>query len=91
MIGPDPQTQFIINVFYGVHIREGSRSRQEVDVILAGNCVVIYVLCEALHCHAGKCQAVILHEMTNYLWSMSPVKSSNSDSRLKRIRGELTC
>ena len=32
------------------------QAKQEVDVILAWNYVVIYVLCEALHCHAGKCQ-----------------------------------
>ena len=49
--------------------------------------MVIYVLCEALHCHAGKCQAVILHEMTNYRESMNPVKRSNNDFRLKRLRG----
>ena len=30
---------------------------QEVDVIFSMKlCVVIYVLCEALYCHAGKCQ-----------------------------------
>ena len=32
------------------------QAKQEVGVILAWNYVVIYVLCEALHCHAGKCQ-----------------------------------
>ena len=46
--------------------------------------MVIYVLCEALHCHAGKCKAVILHEMTNYLKSMNLVKKSKNDFRLKR-------
>ena len=40
---------------------------KRLTIFLAWNCVVIYVLCDALHCHAGKCQAVILHEMTNYL------------------------
>ena len=52
MIGPDHRTHFILYVFYGVH----DRGWQEVDVILAWNCVVIYVLCEALYCHAGKFQ-----------------------------------
>ena len=32
------------------------QAKQDVDVILAWNYVVIYVLCEALHCHARKCQ-----------------------------------
>ena len=87
MIWPDPLTQFILYMLDGVHIRGWSRSREEVDVILAWNCVVIYVMCEALHCHAGKCQAVILHEMTNYLKSMNPVKTSNNDFRSKRLLG----
>ena len=51
--------------------------------------MVIYVLCEALPCHAGKCQAVILHEMTYYLLCMNPVKTSNNGCHLKRLR-ELT-
>ena len=29
---------------------------KRLTLFLAWNCVVIYVLCEALHCHAGKCQ-----------------------------------
>ena len=51
MIGPDTPTQFILYVFYGFMTRD-----EEVDVILAWKYVVIYVLCEALHFHAGKCQ-----------------------------------
>ena len=35
MIGPDPLTQFILYMFYGVHIRGLFRSRQEVDVIFS--------------------------------------------------------
>ena len=30
------------------------QAKKEVDVILAWYYVVIYVLCESLHCHAGK-------------------------------------
>ena len=58
-----------------------------VDVILAWNYVVIYVLCETLHCHAGNVRFVILHEMTNYLLCMNPLKTSNNGCRLKRLRG----
>ena len=43
----------------------------------------IYVLCEALHCHAGNARSVILQKMTNYLLCISPVKTSNNDCRLK--------
>ena len=46
MIRPDHRTQFILYVFYGAHYRGWSRPRQAVDVILAWNCVVIYVLCK---------------------------------------------
>ena len=60
---------------------------KRLTLFLAWNCVVIYVLCEDLHCHSGKCQTVILHEMTNYLLRMNPVKTSNNDFRLKRLRG----
>ena len=56
MIVPVPSTQFILYVFNGVHDFGKSRSRQDVDVILCRYCVVIYALCEALHCHAGKWQ-----------------------------------
>ena len=63
------------------------QAKQEVDVILAWNCVVIYVLCEALHCHAGNARSVILHEMTNYLLCMNPVKTGSNGCRLKRLRG----
>ena len=62
MIRPDPSTQFILYVFYGVHDWGLSRPRQDVDVILSmelwlfTRCVVIYAMCEALRCHAGKCQ-----------------------------------
>ena len=34
-----------------------------VDVIFARNCVVMYVLYEALHCYAGNARSVILHEI----------------------------
>ena len=49
--------------------------------------MVIYVLCDALHCHTGNARSVILHEMSNYLLCMSPVKISNNGCRLKRLRG----
>ena len=47
----------------------------------------IYVLYEALNCHAGNARSVILHETTNYLLCMNPVKTSNNGCRLKRLRG----
>ena len=63
------------------------QAEQEVDVFLACNYVVIYVLCGALHCHAGKYQVRFLHEMTDYLLCMNPVKTSNNGCRLKQLRG----
>ena len=39
----------------------------------ACNCVVTYALCEALHCHAEKCQVRYLDEIINYLLCMKPV------------------
>ena len=86
MIGPDHRTQFILYLFYGVHDR-GSRPRQEVDVILAWNCVVIYVLCEACIVKLENARSVIFHEMTNNLMCMNPVKTTNNCCRLKRLRG----
>ena len=38
MIGPDPPTQFILYVFYGVNDCRLSRSRKDIDVIL---CMVV--------------------------------------------------
>ena len=35
MILPDPPTQFILNMFYGVHDWGWSRPRPDVDVILS--------------------------------------------------------
>ena len=55
MIGPDPPTQFTLYVFDGF-MTQDEAGQAKVDVILAWNYVVIYVLCEALHFHAGKCQ-----------------------------------
>ena len=66
------------------------QAKQEVDVILAWNYVVIYVLCEALHCHAGKARSVNLHQMTKYILCMSPVKTSNNCCRLNDYVVELT-
>ena len=49
--------------------------------------MVIYVLCKALHCHAGNARFVILHGMTNYHLCANLVKTSNNGFRLKRLRG----
>ena len=49
--------------------------------------MVIYVLCEALHFMLENARSVILHEMTNYLLCVNPVKTSNNGCRLKRLRG----
>ena len=56
MIGPDPPTEFILYVFYGVHDTGWSRQSKRLTLFLAWNYVVIYVLYEALHCHAENCQ-----------------------------------
>ena len=56
-------------------------------LFLAWNYVVIYMLYEALHGHAGNARSVILHEMANYLLCIIPVKTSNIGCRLKRLRG----
>ena len=56
MIGPDPPTQFILYVLYGVHDLGRSRQSKRLALFLAWNYVVIYMLCEALHCHAENCQ-----------------------------------
>ena len=57
MIGPDPPTQFILYVFMGFMPRDEAGHGKRLTLFLAWNSEVIYVLCEALHCHAGKCQA----------------------------------
>ena len=41
----------------------------------AWNRVVIYALCEALHCHVLKCQVRFWHEMIIYIFSMNPVNA----------------
>ena len=51
---------------------------QEVDVIFSMELCIVML---------GNASSVILHEMTNYLLCMSPVKTSNSGCRLKRLRG----
>ena len=48
MIGPDHRTQFILYVFYKVHDRDEAGQGKRLALFLAWNCVVIYVLCEAL-------------------------------------------
>ena len=63
MIGPDPPIQFILYVFYGFITGDEAGQGKRLTLFLAWNSVVIYVLYEALHCHAVKCW----HEMTNYL------------------------
>ena len=76
MIGPDPSTQSILYVFYGVH-DSGDKAGQGKTLTLfcAWYCVVIYALCEALHCYAGIARSIILHEMINDLLCMNPVKA----------------
>ena len=56
MIGPVRPTQFILYVFYGVYDRDKAGQGKRLALFLTCNYVVIYVLCDALHYHAGKCQ-----------------------------------
>ena len=49
--------------------------------------MVIYVLCVVIIVMLENARSVILHEMTNYLLCMNPVKTSNNGCRLKRLRG----
>ena len=51
----------------------------------AWNCVVIYALCEALHCNAEKCQVRYLHEMINYILCMNPVNAEQQWLLVKTI------
>ena len=67
MNGPDTPTQSSYTCSMGFMPGDEAGQDKRLTLFLACNCVVIYMLCEALHCHAGKCQAVILHEMINYL------------------------
>ena len=64
------------------------QAKQEVDVILAWNYVVIYVL-QTCIVMLENARSVILHEMTNYLLCMNPVKNCNNGCRLKRLRGRV--
>ena len=54
MIGPDSDPIHPIHVLFMTQDEAGQGKR--LALFLDCNCVVIYVLCEALHCHAGKCQ-----------------------------------
>ena len=56
MIGPDPPTQFILYMFYGVHDWGKAGQGKTLTLFCALFCVVIYTLYEALQCHARKCQ-----------------------------------
>ena len=91
MIGPDHLTQFILYVFYGFMTVDEAGQGKRLTLFLVWDSVVIYVLYEALYCHAQKmlenARSVILHEMTYYLLCMNPVKRSNNCCRLKRLCG----
>ena len=75
MTGPDPPTQFILYVIYGVHDWRWSRPRQDVDVILSMELCGYLREHEALHCHAEKCQVRYSYAMINYLLCMNPVNA----------------
>ena len=53
--------------------------------------MVIYLLCEALHFHAGNARIIILHKMTNYHLCMNPVKTSIMVAVRNVYVDELTC
>ena len=58
MIGHDPATQLSYTCSMGFMTRDEAGQGKRLTLFLAWNYVVIYVLCEALHCHAGKCQVL---------------------------------
>ena len=53
---PDPPTQFILYVLDWFMAQGEAGQGKRLTLFSAWNYVIIYVLCEALHCHAGKCQ-----------------------------------
>ena len=59
---------------------------KRLTLFLGRNCVVIDVLCEALHFMLENGRSVILHEMTNYLLCMKSLKTSNNGCHLKGLR-----
>ena len=64
---------------------EGQGKR--LTLFLAWNCVVVYVLCEALYCHAGKFQVRYFARNDLLSFVHEPGKTGNNGCRLKRLRG----
>ena len=56
MIGPVPPTQFILSCSMVFMTGDKAGQGKTLTLFCAWHCVVIYALCEALKCHAGKCQ-----------------------------------
>ena len=79
MIGPDHRAQFIIDTCsMGLMTVDEAGQGKRLALFFAWNCVVIYVLCDALYVMLENARPVILHEMTYYLLRMNPVKTSNN-------------
>ena len=56
MIEPDPPTLFIYTCSMGLMTGDKAGQGKTLTLFFAWYCVAIYALCEALQCHAGKCQ-----------------------------------
>ena len=56
MIGPDHRTLSSYTCSMGSMTVDEVGQGKRLTLLLARNCVVIYVLCEALYCQAGKFQ-----------------------------------
>ena len=52
MIGPDPLTQLSYTFSMGFMTGDEAGQGKPLMLFQAWNCVDIYTLCEALHCHA---------------------------------------
>ena len=71
MIRPDPSTQFILYVFYGVHDWGLRRPRQGVDVILSIKLWLFARCVKPCNVMLENARSVILQEMINDLLCMN--------------------
>ena len=71
----------------GFMTRDETGQGKRLTLFLAWNYVVIYYCVRPCIVMPENARSIILHEMTNYLLCMNPVKISNNGCRLKRLRG----